>query len=89
MNLHKILTISAIFTLPSEIVKEPALWGREAVRLRAEVVVAGTVGQRSKGTGRARRAGGAPVEALVVVVLRHMAVDVDPAQQGKDQREGG
>ncbi len=39
-------------------------------------------------TGRARRAGGAPVEALVVVVLRHMTVNVDPAQQGKDQREG-
>lgn len=38
--------------------------------------------------GRARRAGGAPVEALVVVVLRHMTVDVDPTQQGKDQSEG-
>lgn len=58
--------------------------------------MAGTVGQRSKGTrgergarvARGWRAGGAPVEALVVVVLRHMTVDVDPAQQGKDQREG-
>ncbi len=31
----------------------------------------------------------APAEGLVVVVLRHMTVYVDPAQQGKDQREGG
>ena len=52
-------------------------------------MVAGNVCQCSKNIGASAARDGAPAEGLVVVVLRHMTVDVDPAQQGKDQREGG
>ena len=64
--------------------------GRQAILKRKR-------GQRRKreagderGTGNARRAGAEalpPASQLVVIVLRHMAIDVYAAQQGEDQRQ--
>ncbi len=90
MNLHKILTITATF-YAVERNREESL---HSVAGKLSAYALRLCGCREClpvqcyiGASAARD--GAPAEGLVVVVLRHMTVDVDPAQQGKDQREGG
>ncbi len=92
MNLHKILTITATF-YAVERNREESL---HSVAGKLSAYALRLCGYREclpvhgKLIGEASAArDGAPAEGLVVVVLRHMTVDVDPAQQGKDQREGG
>ncbi len=73
-----------------EIVKRAStVWPGSCQRMRLNCVVVGMFASAVRLLGASAARDGAPAEGLVVVVLRHMAVDVDPAQQGKDQRESG